>query len=371
MVDMDYIKDLHRDAYVIDSHCDTPMVFNADFDPGKRSEYTHVDIDRMIEGGLDAVVWVVYTPSELHGADAINHSIGKLSRIYDIIDRNRTRIALARNAEEARRNKKKGLVSIFIGLENASPINGDIAILDFYQNFGISYITLCHSDNNDACDSSTSVAPKWGGLSPWGIELVREMNKRGIMVDVSHISDKSFYDVLQHSSKPVIASHSACRALCNVPRNMSDDMIRALAERNGVIQINFYPYFLDPSFDTKEYWSLSASLKKAAEDYFSDQKNIPYRNRYYELLHEMKNFKSVSYKKICDHIDHAVALVGPEHVGLGSDFDGIDITPSGLEDISKYPVITEELVRRGYDELAVRAILGENYLRVMSECTAL
>lgn len=359
---------LHEIAFVLDSHCDTPMVFNDEINIGKRSNHGHVDIDRIIEGGVDAMFWAIFTPSDLKGSDAINHSMEKISRVYDIIDRNKDRIALARTVSQARSNKEKGLVSIFLGLENASPINGDIAILHFYHRFGISYITLCHSDNNDVCDSSTSKAPLWNGLSPFGIELVAEMNKLGIMVDISHISDSSFYDVLKYSTLPVIASHSCSRALCDVPRNMSDDMIKALAAKNGVVQINFYPYFLDSSFNTPEYWKLSKALEEATKNHLSDLKHIPYREKYNELKNEMNQFKSVSFKKICDHIDHVVSLVGASHVGLGSDFDGIDITPEGMEDISKFPVITEELLARGYSDEDIRGILGENFLRVMSEC---
>ena len=213
---------------------------------------------------------------------------------------------------------------MFIGLENASPVYNIGKIKELYDR-GIRYITLCHASNNAICDSCASESKKWGGLSPYGREVIAEMNRLGMLIDVSHVSDDTLYDVLKYSERPVVATHSCCRALCNHPRNMSDDMIRALADAGGVIQINFYPVFLSQSCEA-------------------------------------------SYKVIADHIDHVVDLVGIEHVGIGSDFDGIEITPKGLEDISGMPVIFDELRARGYSKTDIEKIASENFFNVLSSC---
>jgi len=193
-------------------------------------------------------------------------------------------------------------------------------------------MTLCHSRDNLICDSCASKVKRWHGLSPFGREVVAEMNRLGMLVDVSHVSDETFYDVLKYSSNPVVATHSCCRALADHPRNMTDDMIRALAEKGGVIQINFYPVFLDDSFHEED----------------------------------MSTAPRPSYKRIVDHIDHVVSLVGIEHVGIGSDFDGIDVAPDGMENISMMPKVFEEMRRRGYSENDIAKVASENFFNVLS-----
>ena len=193
-------------------------------------------------------------------------------------------------------------------------------------------MTLCHSRDNLICDSCASEVKRWHGLSPFGREVVAEMNRLGMLVDVSHVSDETFYDVLKYSSEPVVATHSCCRALADHPRNMTDDMIRALAEKGGVIQINFYPVFLDDSFHEED----------------------------------MSIAPRPSYKRIVDHIDHVVSLVGIEHVGIGSDFDGIDVAPEGMENISMMPKVFEEMRRRGYSENDIAKVASGNFFNVLS-----
>ena len=193
-------------------------------------------------------------------------------------------------------------------------------------------MTLCHSRDNLICDSCASRVKRWHGLSPFGREVVAEMHRLGMLVDVSHVSDETFYDVLKYSSKPVVATHSCCRALTDHPRNMTDDMSRALAEKGGVIQINFYPVFLDGSFHEEEMYTAPRP----------------------------------SYKRIVDHIDHVVSLVGIDYVGIGSDFDGIDVAPEGLENISMMPKVFEEMRRRGYSENDIAKVASENFLNVLS-----
>ena len=221
---------------------------------------------------------------------------------------------------------------MFLGLENGSPIGTSLDKLREFYDKGVRYMTLCHTRDNEICDSCASSEKTWHGLSPFGIEVVAEMNRLGMLIDVSHISDEAFYDVLKYSTQPVVATHSCCRALAGHPRNMTDDMIRALADKGGVIQINFYPLFLDDSFPEAEMFTAPRP----------------------------------SYKRIVDHIDHVVGLVGIDHVGLGSDFDGIDVTPEGLENASMMPLLFDELRSRGYSEEDLEKIASRNFFNVFS-----
>ena len=310
--------------FVLDSHCDTPseIVRGRDFlvdNPG-----AHVDFPKICRSNVDGAFFALYVPASLDEDEAMACAMRQYDSVMSLILENKDKVALTLTERQARRNKADGLFSVFLGLENGSPIGRSIENLKMFYDRGVRYVTLCHSEDNQICDSCASENKRWGGLSPFGKELVREMNRLGILVDVSHISDASFYDVLDCSSKPVVATHSCCRTLCRHPRNMTDDMIRALAGNGGVIQINFYPLFLDEG-----------------------------------------NSHAVSFSRIADHIDHAVSLVGMDCVGIGSDFDGFDVTPQGMEDISMMPKLFEELFRRGYSEQDVVKIAGGNFFRVM------
>ena len=275
--------------------------------------------------------------------------------------------AMATDKEEALLNKSKGLFSVFIGLENASPIDSIDKVKSLYYN-GIRCVTLCHSSNNAICDSCAPKVKKWGGLSPFGREVLAEMNRLGMLVDVSHVSDDTFYDVIRYSNKPVVATHSCCRAICNHPRNMSDDMIRTLAAAGGVIQINFYPLFLDPEFGQILSESGIEEMGEDAErEFIADPANSDKRAAWNAIQDELQALPRPSYKLIADHIDHAVSLVGIEHVGIGSDYDGIEITPSGMEDISKMPLLFDELRSRGYSDSDIELLAGKNFFRVMSQ----
>ena len=220
-------------------------------------------------------------------------------------------------------------------MENGSALCEGFDKLKFFYDRGVSYVTLCHSSDNHICDSCSSKIKRWGGLSPFGKELVAEMNRLGMLIDVSHISDASFYDVLDCSSKPVVATHSCCRALSDHPRNMTDDMIRALAAAGGVVQINFYPLFLDAAFS--EVISGSGLVERGEvieKEFIADPSDSERRAAWNAVQDELQALPRPSYKLIADHIDHVVDLVGVDHVGIGSDFDGIEVTPDGMEDIS-------------------------------------
>ena len=314
--------------FVLDSHCDTPSEIYRGRDVAMDNDNAHVDFPKLKRGGVDGAFFALYISPGRNDEEALDYAL----KLYDCMDAtlkaNAHQAVLTVSEEQAYANKEKGLFSVFLGLENGSPIGKSLDILrDFYAK-GIRYMTLCHSENNEICDSCATTEKRWHGLSPFGREVVAEMNRLGMIVDVSHISDEAFYDVLECSTRPVVATHSCCRALASHSRNMTDDMIRALAAKGGVIQINFYPYFLVDGYEEGQ--------------------------------------PAPSYKVVADHIDHVVNLVGINHVGIGSDFDGIEVAPEGLEDISKMPLLFEELRRRGYSQEDLDKIASGNFFNAFS-----
>lgn len=362
------MEKIHQEAFVLDSHCDTPSMLLEEIDLGKKLDRGHVDFLRMKEGGVDGMFFAIYTSNSLEPDQATRRALELLSRTYDAVDKNRDKVAFAFSVKEALENKEKGLLSIFLGMENGLPIQKDIHLLRLFYRFGIRYITLTHAGHNDICDSCGPRDNKrWGGVSPFGKEVIEEMNRLGIIIDVSHISDEAFYDVIKYSKAPVVATHSCCRSLCGHRRNMTDDMIKALADNGGVIQINFYPAFLDDSFATDEFWDLADEFDAKQQASRRELDNLEKREAYHLIEKKLANYPAPSYKRIVDHIDHVVKLVGAAHVGLGSDFDGIETPPDGLRDVSMFPNITSELKSRGYSDDDIRGILGGNFLRVMSE----
>ena len=326
--------------FVLDSHCDTPSQILSLRDLSLDNELAHVDYPKLKKGNVDGAFFALYIPASMDTDDAKDYLLRLMGGVKRTLAENPDKAALTVSMSQALENKKKGLFSLFLGLENGSPLGDSEDAFENLQklyNAGVRYITLCHSTSNQICDSCASTTPKWNGLSPFGKRLVAEMNRIGMLVDVSHISDSAFYDVLACSTKPVVATHSSCRALADHPRNMTDDMIRELAARGGVIQINFYPVFLDSEFAAR--FSSSGDL----------------------------DLKRPSYKLIADHIDHVVSLVGVDYVGIGSDYDGIEITPDGMEDISTMPKLFDELRSRGYSEEDLEKIAGGNFFRVMEQ----
>jgi len=356
---------LHIDSIVVDSHCDTPLRLMEGHDIVNRSDEGHFDLERMRAGKVTASFFAIYTPNSLTPDQATSRALTMIARIYDFVAKNSHVVSLGRYPKDSYEMRIEDKLAIFLGMENGAPIQKDLTLLKLFYRLGIRYMTLTHADNNEICDSCAAKTPRWNGLSPFGIEVVREMNDLGMMIDVSHISDASFYDVLKYSTAPIVATHSCCRTICDVPRNMSDQMIKDLSAANGVIQINFYPAFLD-----KQYAKAFAPLSDKFEEVQALWKEEPekYESLYKEAKEEMMALKTPSYKKVVDHIDHVVSLVGSTHVGLGSDFDGIETTPRGLESIADMPIITKELMRRGYSERSIRNILGVNFLRAFSSC---
>ncbi len=351
--------------FILDSHCDTPSQIHRLRDLSLDNVYSHVDFPKLVRGGLNGVFFAIYVPASLNKEGAYNYANTLIDKVDQVLDENQNIAVKTQSTLEAYENYKNNKLSVFLGLENGSAIGESFDKLKSLYNRGIRYITLCHSSHNLICDSCAPKLPKWGGLSPFGLELIREINDLGMMVDVSHISDDSFYDVLNVSKSPVVATHSSCRALANHPRNMSDNMIRSLAEHGGVIQINFYPVFLDTDFaKIFESSGLEDSFESIESEFIKQPSNEKNREALHRVIDKLNNLKRPSYKRIVDHIDHVVSLVGVNHVGLGSDFDGIAVTPEGMEDISQFPKLLVELENRGYSKEEITKIAGGNFLRV-------
>ena len=364
---------LHQESIVVDLHMDTPQrLLDLDFDLGSRASTGHVDIPRMKEGGIDAAFFAIYVEMErFGGTSATKRALRLIDAVYAQVARHADQITMARSASDIRAAHRQGKVAVLMGMEGGTPIADDLGLLRNFHRLGVRYMTLTHGVANNWVDSSTYPS-RHDGLTDFGKDVVREMNRLGMMVDVSHISDKAFYDVLGTSQAPVIASHSSARALTNVPRNMTDDMIRALAQTGGVVHVNYYTEFLDQNFANararfKSDAEFHARSKALSDQFRDDDRSEPAFEAQMRLFAEYDaRVPRVSWERIVDHIDHMVKLVGADHVGLGSDFDGANM-PEGMDDISCLPRITQALLDRGYSEDDIRNILGENTLRVMDE----
>ncbi len=360
---------LHREAIVIDLHIDTPQRFlDEGFDLAARDAHGHIDLPRMKAGGLDASFMSIYVDMRTYTGDlATKRALQLIDTVHEQARLHPDQLTLATTAAEVRRAHKEGKVVLLMGMEGGTPIANDLRLLRDFHRLGVRYLTLTHSLNNDWADSSTD-KPAHNGLTDFGKDVVREMNKLGMMVDISHVSDKAFYDALEASQAPMIASHSSCRALNGHARNMTDDMIKALAAKGGVIHINYHIGFLGEDFRT--------AYGKVADEYRAKSRELDkqYANNPKALLAAQESLQKeyraalppVTWERILEHLDHAVKLVGADHVGLGSDFDGAWM-PEGMDDASHLPRITQALLDRGYSEADIKKILGGNTLRVMEE----
>lgn len=368
---------IHDDILSVDTHCDTPMrLLRGGFNPGIRNDKGCIDFPRMKEGRLDAEFFAIFigqgprTPEAYEKAHAM--TLATFDSIRTSVDRYPELAGIALNEADARNLKAEGRVAIFMGIENGYPVGTDLAKIQQYYDLGARYITLCHSSNNDICDSSTDKGgPEHNGLSPFGEEVVREMNRLGMMVDVSHISDESFYDVLAVTKAPVFASHSSCRALCESPRNLNDDMLQALKKNGGVIQICILSDYLRQPEPNPEYDAKMKELRDKWREMGSELTDKQQEERWAEFsaLRE-KYLKLATVSDAVNHIQHVVDVIGIDYVGIGSDFDG----GGGIEgctDVSMMKNITIELIRRGYSRDDIAKIWGGNFMRVMNEVQAL
>lgn len=332
------------------------------------SEKGDFDYERAKEGGLDAPFMSIYIPSSYQEKAAMGKVLADslIDMVESIANGLPEKFALARTPAEVLANTQAGKISLPMGLENGAPIGNDLANVKYFRDRGIRYITLTHAKDNQICDSSYDSTATWNGLSPFGEKVVAEMNKAGIMVDVSHISDSAFYDVMRVTRAPAIASHSSCRFFTpGFERNMSDDMIRVLSRNGGVIQISFGASFLDSLARKNRPLLDSVSALLASKDLTSkDRAAQPLIAGF--VAHQKDLYSDVS--RVADHIDHVVKLVGVDHVGVGSDFDGVgDALPVGLKDVSAYPNLIAELLRRGYTPEDIEKICYKNIFRVWGQ----
>lgn len=358
---------LAQESLIVDTHVDVPYRIKArPADIATATEGGDFDYPRGVAGGLNAPFMSIYTPAELEaegGSKQVAESL--ISMVEGFVEQAPDKFAIAKSVADIREQFDAGLMSLPMGMENGSPVEGDLLNLQHFYNRGIRYITLTHSLSNHISDSSYDDNRQWNGLSAFGAQVVREMNRLGIMVDVSHVSDDAFWQVLEISKAPVIASHSSARHFTpGFERNMSDDMIVALAANGGVIQINF-----GSTFVTQEARNYSDARTAAGKQYLQEHPDLTESDLYTSFPEIYANdhgpLPFATLDDVLDHFDHVVKLVGVDHVGIGSDYDGVgDSLPLGLKDVSSYPNLVEGLLRRGYSDDEVRKILGENLLRV-------
>jgi membrane dipeptidase len=363
----DLAQQIAESSIIVDTHIDVPYRLNgAPADVSRATENGDFDHPRALSGGLNAAFMSIYTPAELESegrSKAVADSL--IAMVEGIVENAPDKFALALSVADVRQQFASGLISLPMGMENGSPIEEDLVNVRHFYDRGIRYITLTHSLSNHISDSSYDENRQWNGLSDFGVEVVKEMNRLGIMVDVSHVSDDAFWQIMDVAATPVIASHSSARHFTpGFERNMSDEMIVELAKNGGVIQINFGSAFITQT--AREY---SDARSQAREQYLADHPELNEHNTYrsYEKIYAEEHgpLPFASLDDILDHFDHVVGLVGIDYVGIGSDYDGVgDSLPIGLKDVSTYPKLISGLLDRGYGEEDVRKILGENLLRV-------
>ena len=367
---------LHRDASVVDMHCDTIARYMAGEDLSQDLPKGHIDIPKLKRGAVDLEVFACFAPPPANEAEkyrSANGVFAQIEAVIKLVEKNPDDLALVRSLDEFNTARNASKTGVLIAIEGGYAIENDLTLLREFYRAGVRLMTLTHWTATDWADASGDEKPVHGGLTEFGESVVAEMNKLGMIIDVSHVHDETFWDVLRLSKAPVVASHSACRALSPHHRNLSDEMLKALAEKGGVVGINFWPGFLGANYERrqKELFEKTAAdhglpadrvaiwqSKPAVRDKFYDD----FRTRWAKLN---KGEQAVDVKTVVDHIDHVVKVTGDaDHVGLGSDFDGIDDTPAGLENAGLLPNITKELVARGYKPEDIRKILGGNFLRV-------
>jgi membrane dipeptidase len=368
----------HHKALVIDTHTDAPMMLvEKYFDMGAKhtAPASRIDFPRLREGDVDAIFFGLFTSQRERVPERYEEAFSLVNRMIDstnaAVSRYPDLVAIATSPGDILRISRTGRTAICLGMENGFPLAKDLSRIQTLYNRGVRYITLCHTSNNDICDSSTDKkGEEHNGLSDFGKQVVAEMNRMGMIIDVSHSSDKAFYDVLEISERPVMASHSSVRALCGHPRNMSDDMIRALAAKGGVIQICLLGEYIESPDTTTENYIKIEELRKTYNNFqFANDAERKAAWRAYDSIDQ--NFPPVlpGITKAVDHIDHVVKIAGIDHVGIGSDFDG----GGGLADcadVADYPDITAELRRRGYSQKDINKIWGGNFVRVWGEVEA-
>jgi membrane dipeptidase len=366
-----------KDAIVIDGHADTPQRFvDEGWDFAGALDDGHLNLETARRGGLSAEFFAIWVqPDEWRGRYA-HRTLQLIDGVYEQLRKHPHELALALNAADVRRAHAAGKFCVLLGIEGGHSIEDSLALLRIYHRLGVRYMTLTWANTNDWADSSGDIddanIAHHNGLTHFGREVVREMNRLGIMVDVSHVSDKTFWDVMETTHAPVIASHSSARALASAPRNLTDEQLRAVATSDGIVMVNFYASFVDDTW--RETWSATSAerealTEKASAEYRSRGEPVPYSvalqvdREYFRA--RAATLQRPSFERVVEHIDHVAKVAGIDHVGIGTDFDGFGILPEGLESAADLPKIYSALTARGYTSVQMRKILGENLLRVM------
>lgn len=365
-------KDLARTSIIVDGHVDLPYRLNKKWDDISLSTPDgDFDYLRAVAGGLNAPFMSIFVPAE-NETEAAREVADKLIGLVNrIVDDSPDKFAIPFSVADVRRHFEAGVISLPMGLENGSPIGNDLEMVQYFHDRGIRYVTLTHGLSNQISDSSYDDNKQWDGLSDFGVEVVGEMNRVGIMVDISHVSDAAFWDVMEVARAPVIASHSSARYFTpDWERNISDDMIKRVAESGGVVMINFGSAFI-----TREANEYTLSRMDAYDAYIEEsefEKNDELQSAFDDLYaRDNGPFPYATLGETLVHFDHVVALVGIDHLGIGSDYEGVgDSLPIGLKDVSSYPNLIKGLLERDYSEDDIRKILGENLLRVWAEVEA-
>jgi membrane dipeptidase len=372
---------LHKSAIIVDTHEDVPEELESRWkDLAVRNTVGHTDIPRWREGGVTAPFLAAYVNADFaKSGGSAKKALESIDLIHRIVDTHPKDLVFTDSVAGIRRAKKDGKIAILIGIEGGHAIEDSLGALSSFYRLGVRYMTLTHTNTNNWADSSGNFFrigfdPKTyalhGGLTDFGREVVLEMNRLGMLVDVSHVSVDTMADVLAVSKAPVFASHSSCRALSNIPRNMTDEQIKAVAEKGGVVMVNFSTLFLDQK-SVDAYLAARAAVApqivQIEERYKDDPETAAAEVR--KVMRTVK-YPDADWTKVADHIERVLRIGGPYAAGLGSDFDGIEDPPAGLEDVSKLPKLTEELLRRGHPEEVVRGVLGENFLRFWEKAEA-
>jgi membrane dipeptidase len=365
---------IHRRAIVVDMHADTTQrLVDEDVDLETRLSDGHFDAERAKEGGLDAQFFSIWVEPELFGGGgpgAIKRADVQIEAVRNLAAKHPETWELAASAADVRRIAASGKIAALMGMEGGYAIDERVENVGRYYQMGVRYLSPAWSVSTSWAGSSGDEVGKTRGLNDFGRAVIREMNRLGMMVDVSHLSDKAFWDIVNTSTKPVIATHSGCRAITNVPRNLTDDMIVALAKTGGVVNVIFYPEHIEPGYSEKKKKvdaEIASLVQRASDEEKGDAAHKKLARDRVRREEYLKRLPPVSVSRIVDHIDHIVMLVGIDHVGIGSDFDGVQVVPADLKSVADLPNLTKELLRRGYSESDIDKVLGGNMLRVMEE----
>ncbi|MCU1237551.1 MAG: Membrane dipeptidase [Candidatus Solibacter sp.] len=364
------VQRVHKSTLLLDAHNDVTSATVAGMDIGKSNPDHMTDIPRMKAGGMGAQIFAVYVSgSYVEGNHAANRTLQMIDTVrHDIIAMHPNDFMFAGTVADIRRAHSQHKIAALLGIEGGHSIEDSPRLLRDFYDLGVRYMTLTHSNSNHWADSSGDTNKPNNGLSPLGKEIVAEMNRIGMIVDISHVSDKTFYDALEVSKAPIFASHSSCRALSPAPRNMTDEMIAALGKKHGVVQINFACDFLNPDVFAENEKTRASTVQLRDElmkKYATDPDGL--QKAFRESRTAAGATKRATLADVVKHINHVVQIAGIDSVGLGSDFDGIDCAPEGLDSVDKWPNLTKALLEEGYTAADIRKIYGENFLRVLSE----